>query len=318
MEKYLLKLDYLKSLAGNNIKIVDEKTLLHVAWKNWRKIRKYVYRKFKISNMEDLIKSIVIKKIKKEDLMELLKTVVEVTIDDYNEVKEMEKKNISIISVFDKNYPEELLNMKEITENIYPPLILYHRGALKNLNEAPCIAVVGTRKCSDNGFLMAKNIGKLIAEMKFILVTGFAKGIDTGATQGAIEANGKVIEVRPWLDPIGPAYNRDLIPKILKNGCFIAENFKMMNSPTWIRMQYQLRNRIISGISKLVIIVEARPKGGSMHQVEYALKRKKPVLIWEPQNNAEFKEAYRIYISQGAKSFKTLEELEELIKQYIS
>lgn len=229
----------------------------------------------------------------------------------------MEKKKISIISVFDKDYPEELLNMKEITENIYPPLILYHKGTLKNLNEAPCIAVVGTRRCSDAGFLMAKNIGKLIAKMKFILVTGFAKGIDTGATQGAIEANGKVIEVRPWIDPIGPAYNRDLIPKILKNGCFIAENFKMRNNSSWIKMQYQLRNRIISGISKLVIIVEARPKGGSMHQVEYALKRKKPVLIWKPQNNTEFREAYRTYTSQGAKSFKTLEELEELIKQCV-
>lgn len=64
MEKYLLKFDDLKQLAGNDIKI-NEKVLWHVVWKNWRKIREYVYRKFRVSNMEDLIKLIATEKIKK-------------------------------------------------------------------------------------------------------------------------------------------------------------------------------------------------------------------------------------------------------------
>jgi len=288
-----------------------EELLWHVLWKRWREYRDIVYREFKVNNIEQFINLVVKNEVDYVQFVEFLRRIVKPSIADYVEFVGIKDKGLRIISFIHDHYPRELLRMNRITEYIYPPIILYHIGYLQNLNESPAIAVVGTRRCTEEGYRLAMEIGELLAKKKLLLVTGFAKGIDLGATEGALNYGGRVVEVRPWMDYDTINYGRDLVAKVLKNGCFIAENYCKKEGLSWIKMQFQLRNRIISGMSKAVIIVEARPKGGSMHQIEYAIKRGKPVLIWKPNSKSkEIYEAYRIYRKEGAIVFNDIYELE--------
>jgi DNA processing protein len=296
--------------------------LLHTVWSNWSKYRKSIYKQLNISNTEELIDYIKNAKITYDNFIDLLRKSLRDISNSNNIINDIiTSKTASllptIITVFDEKYPKRLFNMKNITESIYPPLLLYviSKYNINNImNNDNIIAVVGTRQCSDDGKKIAYDIGKALSN-KYIIVTGLAKGIDYHVTLGTLDSKGKVIEVRPYLYPIDYV-NEELLNRIITNGCIISENLKKVNGYNWVAKQLYLRNRIIAGIAKAVVIVEARKgkNSGTMHQVEFAIKRGKPVFIWKPtttsnNNNDEFIDAYKYYVKNNAKGFNNVDEL---------
>ena len=183
----------------------------------------------------------------------------------------MIKNKIDIISILDNDYPAIL---KEIYS---PPICLYVKGNIKNLN-GQNIAIIGCRQCSEYGKGIAQRFSYELSKNNINIVSGFAKGIDEYAHWGVVLAKGKTIAVLGnGLDIIYPKENRYLIDKILNNNGAIISEFPIGTKPE--KMNFPLRNRIISGLSKKIIVVEAKRKSGTLITVDFALEQGRDVLV---------------------------------------
>lgn len=170
-----------------------------------------------------------------------------------------------------KEYPLLLKNIKK------PPKILYAQGNLTILNK-PAIAIVGTRKPSKKGRLAAEKIAKFFVEKGFGIVSGLAQGVDSIAMKAAIESNGSVIGVLPSsLDNVVPKKNVTLAEDILNTNGVLVTEYPEGNKVQ--KYQFINRNRIISGISMAITIVETAAKGGTMHTVNFAKEQVRPILV---------------------------------------
>ncbi|MFU2191998.1 DNA-processing protein DprA [Methanobacterium sp. MZD130B] len=180
------------------------------------------------------------------------------------------------INLESDEYPFILKNIKK------PPETIYAIGNIDLLNK-PSVAIVGTRKPSKNGRLAAKQISKIHGKNGLSIVSGLAKGIDSIAMKAALNVNAPVIAVLPSsLDNIVPKQNQALAEEILqKNGLLISE---YPEGTTVQKYHYINRNRIISGISILTIVVETTVKGGTMYTVQFAKEQKKPLLVVDLPN----------------------------------
>ena len=181
----------------------------------------------------------------------------------------IDENKIKVIKLQDENYPEKL-------RNIYnPPKELYILGNEKLLNEK-AIAVVGCRACSDYGRKVSFEISKQLNKHDIVVVSGLAKGIDSYAHKGAIYENGKTIAVLGCgLDVIYPAENKELYMQILKAKGVIITEYPIGTRP--LKQNFPARNRIISGLSDGVLVVEARKRSGTLITVEHALEQGKDV-----------------------------------------
>jgi len=293
----------------------DDLIVWHAAWKQWRNVRRELYRLMGSDNIESVIKAIR----EAPGFFEILKDIVKVSGKDIEEVEHMARDGVEIIPITDERYPEELLKMQRQNELIYPPLVLYAKGAVTNLNKLTMIAVVGTRTPTEKGRETAREIGRRLAEKGLTLVTGFAKGVDAAVTEGVKEGGGVAVEVRPWLNPLEiPCECRYLLSYVLRKGCIVSENWAKRGPQSWIKMQYFLRNRLIAGMAKAVVVVEAREGGGSMHQVEFALKRGKPTFIWRTTGTDEgIKRGFKKYTSLGATLFNDVNELMKALAEHL-
>ena len=299
----------------------QDSVLWHVLWKSWGKIRSRVYSLLRVRNIEELLGLVSSGRLSKEEFLSRVRKYLMISPRDLEEVDFLRSNGVRIISIFDDVYPVELVRIRKPTERIYPPLVLYHVGVFIGFNERVHVAIVGTRKCSKEGYDFALRLGKALASKGYVVVNGLARGIDYAATIGTLDANGVVVGIRPWLDAIDkpPRYLVGILGKLLEKGCIISENAFKKDTPSWVRMQFQLRNRIIAGISHVVVIVETRKPGGSMHQIEYALKRKKPVLIWKlkARYNREFIRAHKEFVRRGAKEYKTIDDVLDYVENNI-
>lgn len=188
-----------------------------------------------------------------------------------NNLEYMYKNNIGIISIEDKLYPDDL---KEIYDS---PIVLYYRGNINLLNKKN-IAIIGCRECTKYGEEIAKKFSYNIANNEINVVSGLARGIDSYAHLGSLYSKGNTIAVLAnGLDIIYPSENKKLANKILeKNGLIISE-YPIGTKP--IKQNFPARNRIISGISKAVLVVEAKLKSGTMITVDFALEQGKDVFV---------------------------------------
>jgi len=165
-------------------------------------------------------------------------------------------KDYNIVTYWDDNYPTLL---KEITD---PPLILYTWGKLKKI-ENNAVALVGTRKNSLYGKLVTEQLTQYLSLNNISVVSGLASGIDTLAHLNTIKNNGHTIAViASGLDKLSPSLTVTHAHKIIESGGSIISNFEF-GKPA-IPPYFLLRNRIISGISKSVVIIESAIKGGSL------------------------------------------------------
>lgn len=192
-----------------------------------------------------------------------------------NSEKRPEESEISldpeIISFESVNYPFILKSIKK------PPETLHAIGNVSLLNK-PSVAIVGTRNPSKEGISAATEIAKIYGEHGLTIASGLANGVDSIAMESALKAKNSVIGVLPSsLDNIVPKQNKPLAEKILKkNGLLISEY------PEGTKLQkyhYIKRNRIISGIAMLTIVVETAIEGGTMHTVNFAKDQKRPILV---------------------------------------
>lgn len=187
------------------------------------------------------------------------------------EIELCKKLNIHVIGICDEMYPKRLKRIPDA------PVLIYAKGNLNCLNDQKLVAIVGTRKPSEYGSTCSHLFGKNFAERGIVVVSGLAKGIDTLAHKGCIEVNGKTIAVlAQGLDtPIYPKENRPLADKIIAaGGCLLSEyGLGVRGRPNY----FVERNRIQSGVSDGVAVIETDVKGGTMHTVDFCLKQRKPL-----------------------------------------
>ena len=173
---------------------------------------------------------------------------------------------IKICRVDETNYPHDLKKIKD------RPEVLYYRGNIDILNEHKSIAVVGSRKISAVGAKLAYNAGSIIGKNGFNLVNGLALGCDAEALKGALAAGGKCAVVLPCgINEIYPKSNQWIAEEVLKQGGCLISEYPEGTRPE--KYRFVQRDRLQSGISQGVLVVEAMEKSGTMHTAEYAKKQ---------------------------------------------
>ncbi len=201
------------------------------------------------------------------EIDEILKKEYREDLEKY--VDYMRKNDIKMITILDKNYP---LKLKHIYDK---PVILFARGNIDLLSEKS-IAIVGCRDCTEYGQNISKKLAYDLSKNDFCIVSGLARGIDKFAHLGALEANGKTVAViGNGLDNIYPYENKNLCERIIQNNGLIVTEYIIGTKPS--KMNFPARNRIISGLSDGVIVVEAKEKSGALITAEFALEQGKEV-----------------------------------------
>jgi DNA processing protein len=215
-------------------------------------------------------------------------------------------KEIREISIEDKNYPKILKKIKD------PPRVLYYLGEIKS--EENCFAIVGARKCTNYGKEIAYQIASDLVEADLTIVSGFAPGIDTIAHKAAIEKGKRTIAVLgTGIDEksIYPKSNLKLIDKILENGGAIISEFPLGTHGA--KYTFPQRNRIISGLSLGVLVVEARMQSGALITANYAKEQGRKVFAVPGSIFSQTSKGCHFLIKNGAKLVESAEDiLEEL------
>lgn len=218
----------------------------------------------------------------------------------------MLKNDIDIICICDKEYPKLL---KEIYD---PPISLYCKGDKTILNQE-AIAIVGCREATEYGKNVAKYFSYHLAKRGMNIISGLAKGIDSYAHIGTIYAqeenrksmgdmrkNGKTIAVLGnGLDSIYPMENERLAKQIVEKGGILLSEYALGTKPD--KMNFPARNRIISGMSKGVLVVEAKEKSGTLITVDFALDQGREVFVVPGNINSVNCVGTNRLIQQGAK-----------------
>lgn len=186
------------------------------------------------------------------------------------ELKLAEKHGVKILTFDDAAYPAGL---KEIYD---PPALLYIKGAMYDCKATAAVAVVGTRHPTHYGLKMAEVIGRDLAGMGVAVISGMARGCDTAAHKGALSADGITAAVLgTGIDEVYPKENKRLYNEIAEKGVLISE-FPMGTKPQ--PYNFPQRNRIISGLSKAVCVVEAPSRSGALMTARLALDYNREVV----------------------------------------
>ena len=184
------------------------------------------------------------------------------------ELEEAEKSGVSILTLWDADYPPALRQIYD------PPPVLYVKGDLTPADEH-AIALVGTRRASDYGRSVAERFATDLAKLSFTVVSGLARGIDAAAHTAALRAKGRTIAVLgSGILRIYPPEHRPLAEKIAASGAVVSE-FPLRMEPH--RSNFPIRNRIISALSRAVVVVEGEEGSGSMITADCALEQGRDV-----------------------------------------
>ncbi|AFQ45536.1 DNA-processing protein DprA [Desulfosporosinus meridiei] len=209
------------------------------------------------------------------------------------------RQGIKIITPDEKEYPSLLAELSDA-----PPL-LYYRGQLKGDGDG--LAIVGSRKATPYGKAVAKMLARDAAAKGIIVISGLARGIDTAAHQGSLQADGVT-----WaflgcgLDKIYPQENKGLADEILKNGALISE-FVPGSPPNAVH--FPARNRLISGSSRGVVVVEAAEKSGALITVDFALEQGREVFAVPGPIFSEVSRGSHHLLRQGAKIVEGIDDI---------
>ncbi len=260
--------------------------------------------------------------------------------DPKKELERLKKNEISVLAVDGKDYPESLKNISD------PPICLYVKGSIpdtksseprfspatpprgpfrvspvkgkplamssKRVSElSPTFfAIVGTRKPTSYGIQVARKFAYELTEAGFVIVSGMAMGIDTAAHQAAIDAGGKTIAVLGCgVNIIYPAVNYQLYHDIIKTGGAVISEFPP--DQTVLKGLFISRNRIISGLSRGVLIAEGGEFSGALITARYAGIQGKDVFAVPSPINSDMSRAPNLLIKQGAKMVTTVEDIME-------
>lgn len=224
------------------------------------------------------------------------------------ELKKVRDLGVYILTFTDQGYPKNLLQIYD------PPPLLYCRGEFDD-EASPMVAMVGSRKGSPYGRAVTKRMSRELASAGVTIVSGMARGIDTCAHLGALEAGGKTIAVFGCgIDIMYPPENESLFRDIIDHGAVISE-FPLSTPPEG--KNFPKRNRIISGLSLGVVIVEASSDSGSLITASYALEQGREVFAVPGNVGMATSQGTNALIKQGAKLVEGAQDiLVEIIPQY--
>ncbi|MCL2814753.1 MAG: DNA-processing protein DprA [Oscillospiraceae bacterium] len=173
------------------------------------------------------------------------------------------KNNVSVLNCGDGLYPGRLRGIRAF------PAVLYYRGRLPDIDDNLCVAMVGTRKMTDYGKSAAYELAKELAACGAVIVSGMAEGIDSASHKGCLAAGGVTVAVFGCgIDKVYPPENKKLMDKILEEGLVMTE-YPPKTEPKGFH--FPVRNRIISGLSQAVLVVEADNKSGALITAKTAL-----------------------------------------------
>ncbi len=222
------------------------------------------------------------------------------------EVMRARELQVEIVTCEDPRYPRNLLNVYD-----YPPY-LYVKGALSP--EEVCIAVVGSRLASTYGRYVTEKLSRELALTGITVVSGLARGIDAAAHRGALAGKGRTIAVLGCgLDVVYPPENRELAEAVASSGALVTE-FPFQTPPN--APNFPSRNRIISGISLGVVVVEAGEKSGSLITARIAAEQGRSVFAVPGAIEAAGSRGTNRLIKQGAKLIENIQDiLEEILPQ---
>jgi DNA processing protein len=229
------------------------------------------------------------------------------------EIERLEQLGARVVTIEDEGYPPLL---REIHD---PPIALYVRGDLKQASVRPCIAVVGSRRCSTYGVNAAQSLSRDLATNGVTIVSGMARGIDAAAHRGALEAGGLTIAVvGTGLEKTYPKEHKQLEDEIIANGAVISE-FPLGTPP--LPQNFPYRNRVLSGLCLGVMIVEAAEHSGSLITARLAYEQGREVAAVPGNITSQTSFGPNYLIKDGAKLVQywrdVVEELPREVKEAI-
>jgi DNA processing protein len=223
-----------------------------------------------------------------------------------DEIESVRKLGADVLLLDDGVYPQLL---REIFD---PPITLYLKGAWAECFEQPCVAVVGSRRCSTYGQNAASMLARDLAQRGVTIISGLARGIDAAAHRGALEAGGRTVAVvGTGLDQVYPRDHRKLVDEILAAGGALVSEFPLGTPPAPQNFPY--RNRVISGLSLGVLIVEAAENSGSLITARMAMEQNREV--WAVPGNITSRNSFGTnYLIKGAGA-KLVQQWQDIVSE---
>ncbi len=270
-----------------------------IGYKSIEKLLRYFgsYEEIWNAHANEIESTINVKKGTVDKLMEVR------NIDFINEYKKkLDTKGIECLYKGDEEYPHMLRCIPS------PPHILYMKGRIDETDQKS-IAIIGSRKCTSYGKNTAYKFAKELAAYGITIISGMAYGIDSAAHRGALDGGGRTIAVLGCgVDICYPKSNVNLMRDIIANGAVISE-YNMGTNPA--PGNFPRRNRIISGLSKGVLVVEAGLKSGTLITVDYALEQGRDVFSVPGNINCAVSKGTNKLIKEGAKPVTCIEDILE-------
>lgn len=219
------------------------------------------------------------------------------------QLEELDRLGADVLTLGSPRYPEIL------RETYDPPIVLYAKGDVERAMSQPALAVVGSRHCSTYGRNVAEMLSRELAQRGITIISGLARGIDSAAHRSAIEGGGLTIAVMgTGLDTVYPKENRKLADQIVEQGALVTE-FPLETPP--LPQNFPFRNRVISGLSLGVLIIEGAERSGSLITARMAYEQGREVFA-VPGNITSSKSFGPNYlIKDGAKLVQTWRDVVE-------
>ena len=219
-------------------------------------------------------------------------------------LKTLKKLNIEVITKEEKNYPRDLSGIDSA------PILLYVKG--KIVNSEPRVAIVGSRKMTSYGKEVTERLAGELAAFGVTIVSGLARGVDTAAHLAALDKGGKTIAVLGCgLDCVYPPENTRLADRIVRSGGALVSEYPL-TYPAF-PLNFAARNRIISGLSRAVVVIEGREKSGTLLTASHAAQQGRSVFAVPGQITSPNSAAPLFLLKNGAKiatsAYDVLEEL---------
>ncbi|WP_372845924.1 DNA-processing protein DprA [Pontiella sp.] len=225
-------------------------------------------------------------------------------IDAAEEIDKAADFGARIVTMVDDEYPAALKAIHD------PPLALYIRGRFLP-EDSKALGIVGSRSTSHYGLSAADRLAYQLGQTGFTVVSGLARGTDTAAHVGALKSTGRTIAVLGGaLDCLYPPENAELADRIAKQGAVVSE-YPLGRQAD--RMTFPYRNRIISGLSMGVLLIESDLKGGSMHTTEAAMEQGRTVFALPGRIDTPGARGPHMLIKNGA---KLVESLDDILEEY--
>lgn len=249
----------MKNYSKREICLVYLDSFLGLEYKHKRNLCDLVERDYTVSELIKNAKDYLLSNLGENEYNTILESAKDVYVDYLFD--NLTKNGVSVTTVFSKDYPKSLLKTD------CPPLVLYYKGDINLLN-SELFAIVGSRKSLPSALSLCERYVKELVEVGFVPVTGIAEGVDAKVLSTALSVKAKAISViAGGLNHVYPKAHCELIDKVAKNGLVLSE-YPPETIPK--PFHFPVRNRIIAGLSKGVLIVSGAIKSGTLYTAEYA------------------------------------------------